>query len=83
MVHIQIIMMMLMPKIKNDDNDNVDGDEPLSTPVAPVACFRRLENTLLGAMDKHSVVKNLSRAQYTEEANTLLNVATTMCVSHF
>ena len=74
-------MMMLMPKIKNYDNDNVDGDEPLSTLVAPVACFRRLENTLLGA--KHSVVKNLSRAQYTEEANTLLNVATTMCVSHF
>ena len=34
-------------------------------------------------MDKHLVVKNLSRAQYTEEANTLLNVATTMCVSHF
>ena len=36
MVHIQIIMMMLMTKIKNDDNDNVDGDEPLSTLVAPV-----------------------------------------------
>ena len=67
-------MMMLMTKIKNDDNNNVDGDEPLSTPV---------ENTLLGATDKHLVVKNLSRAQYTEEANTLLNVATTMCVSHF
>ena len=45
MVHIQIIMMMLMTKIKNDDNNNVDGDEPLSTLVAPVACFGRLENT--------------------------------------